>query len=59
MIKIISDGTPRGTHVFNESGEEIKNIVSITFSELRSGQNLCAKLEFYVSELDVVAENVH
>lgn len=56
-VRIISDGTPRGTHVFDSEGVEITGITGIEWS-IKSG---CAELgvatlTFPLASVDVTGD---
>jgi len=56
-LRIISDGTPCGTHVFH-GDTELTGIVSIAIAPMVAGDNatLRAKIEFLNVELDAIVE---
>jgi hypothetical protein len=55
-IRIISDGTPNGTKVFDiKSGEEITGIRSIEW-KVGVGKAATTKIEFVVPVIDVIAD---
>ena len=52
-VKIVSNGLPNGTHVYDaDTGIEIKGIRSITW-EISLNKPSTANIEFVLSELDV------
>ena len=58
-IRIVSDGTPMNTHVFNHDGAEIKGITRI---DMVLGVRDClatAVLEFTAPELEMIAAWEH
>lgn len=56
-IKIISDGTPYGTHIFNEDGTEIKGVTEITWHIDASDDTAIATLKFAFVQVEVTAEH--
>ncbi len=56
MVRIVSDGTGAGTHVYTDDGEEIKSVVELTISKIRPEESVYATLKCFVTELDVQAE---
>ena len=54
-IRIVSDGTAKGTRVYTADGYEIKGIRAITFSKIEPGGMVEAQLDFGLVRLDVTA----
>lgn len=55
-IRIVSDGTPAGTSVFNGSGELMTNVTGVMLSADVGENTVRAWIEFDVVELDVIAD---
>jgi hypothetical protein len=56
-IKIVSDGTQHGTHVFNSDGQVIEGITDIIIGPMSAGgKPVTATLKFSCVELDIQAE---
>lgn len=55
MLTIISNGTPAGTHVYDEKGEEIHQIISMTV-QFEPFVAPVATLKFYVREIEILAD---
>ena len=55
QVKIISDGTPRGTQVFDENGKKISNVTSSVIW-LENSEVVKVDLTILAPETDVVGE---
>ena len=56
MIKIISDGTPVGTKVYNDDGSLIEGVTRINFHPLQVGEELWqVEITFICPELEIQA----
>lgn len=56
MIHIVSDGTEQGTHVFDESGNELRGVSQIEFNMVAGDVIGSAKLTFVTASLDIIAK---
>lgn len=52
-VRIVSDGTPRGTHVFDREGNEITGIFAVEWSMQADGKTGAAKITFPLVSVDV------
>jgi hypothetical protein len=55
-MRIVSDGTPRGTNVFDENGVEIKAFITAIDWSIRPGKAAVVTIEFHNVEIDAVGE---
>jgi hypothetical protein len=54
QVRIVSDGRPTGTHIYDESGEEMTTVESITFS-FSPHEEVTAELTVMMPKVDVSA----
>ena len=55
-IRIVSDGTSFGTHVFSATGERLKNITSIQILPIVAGELVKATITFVGVEMEITAK---
>jgi hypothetical protein len=56
-VRIVSDGTPQGTYVYDEHGQRMTSVVAVSFSV--SVEELGrVQVEFDCPEVDLIGEHV-
>lgn len=56
IVRIVSNGTSTGTHVYLDSGEKVTNITKIEFNPLESGKILSCSLTFVNVAVDLLVK---
>ena len=54
QIKIVSDGTPLGTHVYDSKGVKIERVINVDLSICPDGSN--CSIGFYADDVKITAE---
>lgn len=54
--KVVSDGTPGGTHVYDENGEELKMMISAVAWRIEANGFGVLTIECPMTEIDVVGD---
>jgi hypothetical protein len=54
--KLVSDGTPSGTHVYDENGEELKMMISAVTWRIEANNLGVMTVEFPMVEIDAVGD---
>ena len=55
-LKIISDGTPKNTHVLDENGNDLAGKIRSMVIRFEIGKPVLADIQFVGVEIDVVAD---